>query len=196
MNCQEESGAGEIMARIGYGRVSTSDQHAESQHDALTEAGCEIIFIDNGSSGVKASRPELDKALAYLRQDDTLVITKLDRLGRSVRNLVELIADLGRRGVDLVVLGQGIDTSTPGGKLMFHVLASIAEFERDLIAERTREGLRAARARGRVGGRRPSYSEEQARQAKRMHGEGELSAEEIGQVLGVSRATIYRMLKA
>ncbi|MCU1670871.1 MAG: site-specific recombinase, invertase Pin, partial [Blastococcus sp.] len=141
------------MTRIGYGRVSTPDQNADAQHDALDAAGCERVFFDHGVSGKLARRPELDACLDYLRPGDTLVITKLDRLGRSVKNLVDQVLDLGTRNVDLVVISQGIDTTTPAGKLIFHVLAAIAEFERDLILERTLEGLAAARARGRKGGR-------------------------------------------
>jgi DNA invertase Pin-like site-specific DNA recombinase len=184
------------MSRIGYGRVSTFDQRPEAQLDALREAGCDPIFVDNGVSGVKASRPELDKALAYLRPGDTMVCTRLDRLGRSLRNLVDLIDSLGQRKVDLVVTTQNLDTTTPEGRFMFNVIGAVAQFERDLIAARTREGLKAARARGRLGGRKPSYSPEQARQARRMTAEGELTAAEIGRVLGVSRATVYRMLQA
>ena len=172
------------MARIGYGRVSTLDQKAEAQRDILTEAGCDRIFIDEGVSGMKASRPQLDACLEYVRKGDVLVCTKPERLGRSVRNLIEL------------VLHQGLDTSTPAGKLLFHVLASIAEFERDIIAERTKEGLKAARARGRVGGRPVSYTPLQAKTACAMKATGEHTAAEIGRTLGVSRATVYRMLQA
>ena len=184
------------MARIGYGRVSTLDQKAEAQRDILTEAGCDRIFIDEGVSGMKASRPQLDACLEYVRKGDVLVCTKPDRLGRSVRNLIELVNGLAERGVDLVVLHQGLDTSTPAGKLLFHVLASIAEFERDIIAERTKEGLKAARARGRVGGRPVSYTPLQAKTACAMKATGEHTAAEIGRTLGVSRATVYRMLQA
>lgn len=185
------------MSKVGYGRVSTLDQHARAQLDALIEAGCDpdLIFIDNGVSGMKAHRPELDKCLAKLRKGDALVITRLDRLGRSVQNLIEMVNRLGEMGVDLLVTTQGLDTTTPGGKLMFHVIAAIAEFERDLISERTREGLKAAKARGHLGGRKPSYSQNQQQTARDLHAKGELTAEEIGQVIGVSRATVYRMLK-
>jgi DNA invertase Pin-like site-specific DNA recombinase len=186
-----------MSARIGYGRVSTSDQHSRSQLDALLAADCDpnLIFIDNGVSGVKASRPQLDAMLSRLREGDTVVITRLDRLGRSVANLVALVKDLGDRGVDLIVLTQGIDTSTPGGKLLFHVMAAIAEFEHDLIAERTKEGLTAAKARGHLGGRKPSYTPQQAETAKMLHAKGQNNAEEIGAILGCSRATVYRMLQ-
>lgn len=185
------------MARIGYGRVSTADQHSRGQLDALVEADVDkdMVFIDEGVSGVKASRPQLDLCLATLRRGDTLVITRLDRLGRSVSNLVALVKDLGEKGVDLVVTTQGIDTSTPGGKLVFHIMASLAEFEHDLIVARTLEGLAAAKARGKLGGRKPSYTKHQAQVAKKLHAEGELTAEEIGVVLGVGRATVFRMIK-
>lgn len=186
------------MARIGYGRVSTLDQHARAQYDTLIEAGCDpdLIFIDNGVSGMKAHRPELDKCLAKLRSGDTLVITRLDRLGRSTQNLIELVNRLGEMGVDLVATEQpGMDTTTPMGKMIFTVIAAVAQFERDLISERTREGLKAAKARGHLGGRKPSYSADQARVAKDLHAAGQHTAEEIGAILGVSRATIYRMLK-
>ena len=162
------------MAKVGYGRVSTSDQHSRAQLDALIEAGCDpdLIFIDNGVSGVKASRPQLDKMLAKLRKGDILVITRLDRLGRSVANLVELVYRLGKMGVELVVTTQGLDTTTPGGKLLFNIMASIAEFERDLISERTREGLKAAKARGKLGGRKPTYTDDQAKVARSLHAAG------------------------
>lgn len=185
------------MSRIGYGRVSTSDQRPRAQLDALIEAGCdsELCFIDNGVSGVKAHRPELDRMLVVLRKGDVVVITRLDRLGRSVQNLVELVDRFRKMGVELVVLTQGIDTTTPAGKMMFHMVAAIAEFEHDLISERTREGLKAARARGKLGGRKPSYTANQAKTARSLRAAGEMSAEEIGRVLGVSRATVYRMFK-
>jgi DNA invertase Pin-like site-specific DNA recombinase len=185
------------MSKVGYGRVSTTDQHSRGQLDALVEAGVDkdMIFIDEGVTGTKASRPELDKCLAMLRRGDVLVITRLDRLGRSVSSLVALVKDLGDKGVDLIVLTQGIDTSTPGGKLVFHIMSGIAEFEHDLIVERTKEGLKAAKARGKVGGRKPSYSPNQAQTAQALHAKGELTAEEIGDVLHVSRATVYRMLR-
>lgn len=185
------------MARIGYGRVSTTDQHSRAQLDALIEAGCDpkLIFIDNGVSGIKASRPQLDLCLSKLRKGDVLVITRLDRLGRSVANLVALVDKLGQMDVELVVTTQGLDTTTPGGKLLFNIMASIAEFERDLISERTREGLKAAKARGKLGGRKVSYTEHQAQTARDLHAKGELTAEEIGSVLGKSRATVYRMIR-
>jgi DNA invertase Pin-like site-specific DNA recombinase len=187
------------MTVFGYGRVSTTDQHPAAQHDALRAAGvaAENIYIDNGVSGVKASRPQLDRLLGKLRAGDTLMVTKLDRLGRSVANLVELIARLEAIGADFVALDQpGMDTRTPMGRMIFTVVAAMAEFERSLISERTREGLKAARARGRLGGRKPSYTPEQARTARMLREQGGHSAEDIGAILGVSRATVYRMFRA
>src|ERR1035438_6234048 len=128
--------------RIGYGRVSTRDQHLEAQHDALTAAGCEQVHVDV-ASGKLAARPELDKTLACLREGDTLVITRLDRLGRSLPHLLEVSADLRERNVDLIVLQQQIDTSTAAGRMFFAVLGAVGEFERDLLSERTRDGLPA-----------------------------------------------------
>jgi DNA invertase Pin-like site-specific DNA recombinase len=188
---------GDGMARIGYARVSTRDQHPEGQSERLEAAGCTRVFTDKGASGAKASRPEWDRCLERLEPGDTLVCVKLDRIGRSVRNLVDLMAGLGQRGIDLVVLDQAIDTSTAGGRLVFHVLAAIAEFERELIAERTRDGLAATNARGRNGGRKHRLTPEQVATAKRLRADGH-SLKEIGVLLGngrpVSRQTVYRAL--
>ena len=142
--------------RIGYGRVSTRDQHPEAQHDALTAAGCDEVFVDK-ASGTLARRPELDKALLAANRDgDQLVVTKLDRLGRSLEHLIELSKQLQNKNIDLVVLDQGIDTSTAVGRMFFQILGAIAEFEHALMSERTIDGLSAARARGRTGGGRRS----------------------------------------
>jgi DNA invertase Pin-like site-specific DNA recombinase len=187
------------VSRIGYARVSTRDQHPESQREKLIAAGCdpELLFTDHGASGAKASRPEWDKCLSQLRRGDVLVVTKLDRMGRSVRNLVEVVNDLGERGVDLLVTDQAIDTTTAAGKLLFHILASIAEFERDLIIERTKDGLAATTARGRQGGRKHRLSPEKAELARKLRDDGH-SVREIGEMLGngkpVSRQTVYRAL--
>jgi DNA invertase Pin-like site-specific DNA recombinase len=141
--------------RVGYGRVSTREQNSDGQHDALAAAGCDEILVDK-ASGKLASRPELDKALLIAaRAGDQLVITKLDRLGRSLEHLIALSTQLQTRGVDLVVLDQGIDTSTAVGRMFFQILGAIAEFEHALMSERTRDGLDAARARGRTGGQKP-----------------------------------------
>ncbi|HET9889671.1 MAG TPA: recombinase family protein [Mycobacterium sp.] len=181
------------MALIGYGRVSTLDQHPEAQQDLLVDAGCEPVFIDAGASGKLASRPKLDACLAFLRRGDVLVITKLDRLGRSVKNLIELVERLKEMGVDLRVLQQGIDTTSPTGKLLFHILAAIAEFERDLIIDRTKDGLAAARARGRTGGRPPALSPEKAVAAREMIEAGGRTMAQIAEIVGCSRATLYRV---
>lgn len=141
--------------RLGYARVSTAEQHSEGQVSRLEQAGCEKVYADQGASGRNASRPEWDALIASLREGDVLVTTKLDRIGRSVSNLVAVAGHLREAGVDLVVLDQQIDTTTPSGKLIFHVLSAIAEFEADLIRERTLEGLIAARERH--GGKLPQH---------------------------------------
>ena len=180
------------MNKIGYARVSTRDQQPQAQLDALQRAGCARVFVDHGASGRLARRPELDRALDYLRPGDQLVITKLDRIGRSVRHLIELAGQLAARDVDLVVLHQAIDTTTPGGRLFFHLLAAFAEFEADLASERTRDGLEAARARGRAGGRRPKLNPRQLALARQMYDSREHTVQAIAETLGVTRSTIYR----
>jgi DNA invertase Pin-like site-specific DNA recombinase len=180
--------------RIGYARVSTADQHAEAQEDALRAAGCSKVFIDPGVSGRLASRPEWDKCMEYLRAGDVLVVTKLDRLGRSVKHLVDLGLQLAERGIDLVVTQQGIDTTTPTGKLLFHLLAAIAEFEADLISERTKDGLAAARARGRQGGRPAKLSARQTGVMRQMYDSRQHTIKEIADTFGVSHMTVYRHL--
>jgi DNA invertase Pin-like site-specific DNA recombinase len=187
------------MARIGYARVSTREQNTAHQRDALTEAGCERVFIDK-ASGRLASRPQLDAALDYLRTGDQLVVTRLNRLGRSMRHLFELVDQLQERGIDLVVLQQGIDTSTPVGRFFFSVMAALAELDRELIVEGTKDGLAAAKARGRSGGRPPALTNDQVAAALQMRdqvdadGNRQYSVSRIAQVLGVSRATIYRAI--
>ena len=186
--------------RVGYGRVSTPDQHPEAQHDALTAAGCEHVFVDT-ASGKLAKRPEIERALLSVnRAGDQLVITKLDRLGRSLENLIDLANELDRCGVDLVVLDQGIDTSTPVGRMFFHILGSIAEFEHALMSERTRDGLAAARARGRTGGQKPKLGPRQVKLARQMYeeigvdGKRAHTVQQIADEFGVTRPTIYRHL--
>ena len=187
--------------RIGYGRVSTRDQHPEAQHDALSAAGCDEIFIDT-ASGKLARRAELEKALLSAnRAGDQLVITKLDRLGRSLEHLIELSKQLQERGVDLVVLDQGIDTSTAVGRLFFQIIGAIAEFEHALMSERTMDGLAAARARGRTGGQKPKLGPRQVKLAREMYdetgpdGKRRHTVAEIASEFGVSRPTIYRHLE-
>ncbi|MFJ4030232.1 recombinase family protein [Paenarthrobacter sp. NPDC089989] len=181
------------MAAVGYARVSTREQNPDGQTDVLTRAGCAKVFTDH-ASGTLARRPALDAALDYLRDGDTLVVTKLDRLGRSVRNLQEIVDELQHRGVGLVALSQGIDTTTSGGRLFFHVLAAIAEFEHDLIVERTQDGLAAARARGRKGGGRVKLTPTKAAQARSMYDQKLYTVQQIAETFGVSRGTIYRHL--
>jgi DNA invertase Pin-like site-specific DNA recombinase len=186
--------------RIGYGRVSTRDQNPESQHDALSAAGCDEIFIDT-ASGKLAKRPELDRALLSAnRAGDQLVVTKLDRLGRSLEHLIELAKVLQSSRVDLVVLDQGIDTSTAVGRLFFQIIGAIAEFEQALMSERTTDGLAAARARGRTGGQKPKLGRRQAKIARDMYdetgedGKRKYTVAQIAAEFGVSRPTIYRHL--
>lgn len=183
-----------MTQRIGYARVSTTDQNLNSQTDALTLAGCTKIFADK-ISGKLAKRPQLDAALEYLREGDVLVITKLDRLGRSLKNLIELSAQLQARGIDLVVITQGIDTTTPSGRLMFNLLAAVAEFQRELIVENTREGLEAARARGKKGGRKPVMTPDKIAIARQMYDSKLHTVDAIAKTLSVSRPTIYRALE-
>ena len=183
------------MARIGYARVSTKGQNDDSQVDDLKADGCDPIFVDHGVSGKHAARPELDKALAYLREGDVFVITRMSRAMRSMKHMIALVEDLRERGIDFKVIKQDIDTTTPTGRLVFHIFAAIDEYQRELIVEGTHEGLAAAKARGKLGGRKPSYTALQAQTARDLHAKGEHTAEEIGRVIGVSRATVYRMIK-
>ncbi len=185
------------MTLIGYARVSTREQNADGQLDVLERAGVDRdhTYVDK-ASGKLARRPQLDAALAYLRAGDVLVITKLDRLGRSVRNLIDLAETLHEREVGLRVLSQGIDTTTPAGRMFFHVLAALAEFEASLISERTLDGLEAARARGRKGGRKPKLGERQVTLIRDMHASGEHTITEIADTFKVTRPTIYRVLES
>ena len=187
--------------RVGYGRVSTRDQNPDGQRDALAAAGCDEIFIDK-ASGKLASRPALDKALMVAaRTGDQLVVTKLDRLGRSLEHLIALSTQLQTRGVDLVVLDQGIDTSTAVGRMFFQILGAIAEFEHALMSERTRDGLDAARARGRTGGQKPKLTPRQAKIAQAMYdelgndGRRAHTVQQIADAFDVTRPTIYRHLQ-
>lgn len=202
-------------ARIAYGRVSTRDQHPEAQRDALIAAGCDPdhMFIEKASTRLE-TRPKLEEALAYLRPGDTLVVTKLDRLGRGVRDLIDLVARIEKLGVDFVVLHQNIDTSTPAGKMFFHILAAFAEFERDMISERTRDGLKAARInKGHVGGGQRKLSDRQVQTLFKMYdamvpvngdkpGPGEKprvrpqhTIAQIAEALGVARSTVHDYLR-
>ena len=179
---------------FGYARVSTGDQDARLQHDALEAAGCYKVFTDT-ASGALASRPELGKLLDQLRPGDTLVVWRLDRLGRSIRHLIDQLTELQERGIEFRSLQENIDTGSSGGRLVFHIFASLAEFERDLISERTHAGLEAARARGRVGGRPPLLSGDKLRTARKLYEQQDMTVAQIGEVLGVSRTTVYRALQ-
>ncbi len=179
--------------RIGYARVSTVDQDPALQIDALTAAGCSKIFIAQASGSLR-EQPELSKALDYIRNGDQLVVWRLDRLGRSLRNLIDVVKDLDARGVALVSLTESIDTSTTTGRLVLHIFGALAEFERELIIERTQAGLAAARLRGRQGGRPSVLSGEKLDAARRMYVAKDCSVARIARTLGVSRATVYRQL--
>lgn len=179
---------------LGYARVSTGEQDASLQHDALTAAGCYRVFTDTASGSLE-SRPELNKVLDQLRPGDTLVVWRLDRLGRSIRHLIDQLAALQDRGIEFRSLQENIDTSSSGGRLVFHLFASLAEFERDLIRERTNAGLKAARARGRTGGRPPLLTKDKLRTARKLYEQQDMTVAQIGEVLGVSRTTIYRALR-
>lgn len=183
---------------IGYARVSTIDQTLALQQDALTKAGCEKIFTDT-ASGSLAERPGLAEAIKFSRSGDTVVVWRLDRLGRSLRHLIDTVATLDERGIHLRSLQEQLDTSTSGGKLVFHVFGALAEFERDLIRERTEAGLTAARARGKVGGRPRAEAlntPEKVRVAKALHADKHNSVTDICRTLRVSRTTFYRYMKS
>lgn len=178
---------------IGYARVSTQDQDPALQHDALTQAGCEQIYTEK-ASGAKRDRPELHAALTYMRAGDTLVVWKLDRLARSLRQLIETVEDLEQRGIGFRSLTETIDTTTSSGKLIFHIFAALAEFERSIIRERTRAGLEAARARGRTGGRPPALSDDDIAVAKALLRDPDITVAEVARRLGVSRSALYHHL--
>ena len=178
---------------IGYARVSTQEQDLALQLDALKAAGSERIYEER-ASGAQRDRPELKAALGYMRQGDTLVVWKLDRLARSLKQLIDTVDDLGSRGIGLRSLTEAIDTTTSGGKLIFHIFAALAEFERAVIRERTLAGLAAARARGRKGGRPPALAAKDLAAAKAMLRDPEITVSEIARRLGVAPSTLYRHL--
>ncbi|MDX2358565.1 recombinase family protein [Dietzia sp. PP-33] len=183
-------------ARVGYARVSTADQSLDSQLDALRDAGCGIVYTDHGVSGTTTTRPGLDAALAHLRAGDVFTVVRLDRLGRTTKHLIATVEQFEADGVQFASLTEGIDTTTPAGRMMFTVLCAVAQMERDLIAERTRAGLDAARARGRKGGRKPALTPRQVEQVRRMRHEQDATLEEIADTFNVSRSTIIRVLNA
>jgi len=178
---------------IGYARVSTLDQNPDLQLDALNQSGCYRVYADK-ASGALDKRPELEKALDQLRPGDTLVVWKLDRLGRSLRNLIDVVKGLERKGVGFKSLRENLDTTTPGGRLVFHIFGALAEFEREIIRERTKAGLGAARARGRLGGRRSIMTPDKLKVAREMYDSRDHTVAAIAKTLGVSRASIYRHL--
>lgn len=180
---------------VGYARVSSQDQSPALQLDALKAAGCERVFAEK-ASGAQRDRPALSAALSYMREGDSLVVWKLDRLARSLPQLIETVARLDDAGVGLLSLTEAIDTSTAGGKLIFHIFGALAEFERSVIRERTRAGLKAARDRGRKGGRPPALSAADLAAAKAMLSDPAITVTEIAKRLNISPATLYRHLPA
>ncbi|WP_424930666.1 recombinase family protein [Amaricoccus tamworthensis] len=176
---------------IGYARVSTDDQSLDSQTDALSVAGAEKVFADK-ISGSRRTRPEMDRMLEQLRDGDVVTVTKYDRLARSLKDLLEIVEAIRARGAGFRSLAEDIDTTTPAGRLVFHVFASIAQFERERISERTREGLVSARNRGRVGGRPPALSAVQKKEVRRMRDEEQRAIAEIARLFKVSERTVRR----
>ena len=177
---------------IGYARVSTDDQSLDSQTDALSAVGAEKVFADK-ISGSKRARPELDKMLEQLRDGDVVTVTKYDRLARSLKDLLEIVEAIRERGAGFRSLAEDIDTTTPAGRLVFHVFASIAQFERERISERTKEGLASARKRGRIGGRPPALTAAQKAEVCRMRDEEQRSISEIARLFKVSERTVRRV---
>lgn len=194
MTCVSQNLASERGMLIGYARVSTSDQKAALQLDALKAAGCERVFTDKGLSGSTTDRPGLTKAIKALSAGDTLVVWKLDRLGRSLAHLVQTIADLGEREIGFRSLSDPIDTASAGGRLVLHIMGALAEFERSLVVERTQAGLQAAKRRGQKLGRPPSLTPEQITHARGLLDAGE-QGRTVARIVGTSRATLYRAIK-
>ena len=176
---------------IGYARVSTDDQNLDAQTDALQTAGAERIFSEKITGSVR-NRPELAKLFDHLRPDDVIIVTKYDRLARSLRDLLDIVEAFEKHGAGFRSLAEDIDTTTPAGRLIFHVFASIAQFERERISERTKEGLQAAKARGRVGGRPPALTSAQKVEVRRMRDDEHRSISEIARLFKVSDRTIRR----
>lgn len=185
------------MAKIGYARVSTKEQRLDLQVDALREVGCEIIFSEKISSGKE--RPELEKCLASLRSGDVFVVWKLDRIGRSLKQLVSIISELGERKIDFQSITDKVDTTTPMGRLQFGIFAALAQYEKEIIKERTMAGLTAARKRGKIGGRPKGLSERArgtALKARELYLNDKFSVNDIAELLKISKATLYRYLRA
>ena len=180
--------------KVGYARVSTVDQHLRMQEDAIRKSGCEEVYTDV-ISVVKSPRPGLDKVLNFLREGDTLVVWKLDRLGRSIQHLIQTVNDLQNKKISFKSLQENIDTETSGGKLIFHIFSALAEFERELIQERTQAGLKAARARGKMGGRPPLLDSRQINRMIEMYDEEKNTVAEICKIYNISRPSFYNYLK-
>lgn len=180
--------------QIGYARVSSKDQNLELQIDELKKAGCKKIFSDK-KSGINKKRPGLDDALSHLRKSDTFIIWKLDRLGRNLKGLIEFVGKLEKDGIHFRSLTDGIDTNTPAGRFFFHVMASLAQMERELLIERTKSGLDAAKKRGRIGGRKRSMTPSKVEAAKKLLAEG-MPPRDVAHNLGVSIPTLYRWCPA
>lgn len=181
--------------KLGYARCSTIEQSVELQTQALEREGVEKIFIET-ASGAQRDRPELAKALEFLRAGDCLIVWKLDRLGRSLRQLIDTVEDLNRRGIEFRSITENLETTTSGGKLIFHVFGALAEWERSLIRERTMAGLQAAKAVGKVGGRPRALQDADIAAAKALLADPAISVKEVAQRLGVSLPTLYRYLPA
>jgi DNA invertase Pin-like site-specific DNA recombinase len=177
--------------RIGYARVSTDDQHLDLQRDALQKAGCSLLYEEK-ASGKNANRAELENCLKALRAGDTLVVWRLDRLGRSLPDLVKIVAELEQAGIGFESLTEKIETESATGKLVFHVFAALSEFERNLIRERTHAGLAAARARGRNGGRKPKLDVKQIKEIKALLRDPSIAVSTVAKRYGVSRTTLYK----
>ncbi|WP_312825880.1 recombinase family protein [Epilithonimonas sp.] len=183
--------------KFGYARVSTKDQNLNLQIEALEKAGCEKIFNEKISGSTK-NRPELDKMIAHLRKDDVLFVWRLDRLGRSLKNIIDLVLSLSEKGVVIKGISDGVDTSTSSGRLFLNIMASLAEYERELIKERTNAGLQSARARGRTGGRPKGYTKETISKLlimRSVYKDKSKTPEEVYKPLGLTRATFYRYAK-
>jgi DNA invertase Pin-like site-specific DNA recombinase len=184
---------GEVMF-IGYARVSTQDQHLDLQQDALRQAGCTKIIVDRVSGRVP-ERPGLAQLKEILRADDTLVVWRLDRLGRSLKDLIAWVAWLEQEGIGLRSLHEALDTTTPSGKLTFHIFGALAEFERQLIQERTQAGLRVARARGRLGGRPKALPADKQQLAVQLYQEKKIAVKQICALMGISKPTLYAYVR-
>ncbi len=180
--------------KIGYARVSTADQNLDMQMDALKKAGCEEIYTDV-ISGSKSDRPGLNKALAYIRDGDSLVVWRLDRLGRSIKHLIETVNGLEKKGIAFNSLQENIDTSTSSGKLTFHLFSALAEFERDIIIERTEAGLKLARERGKFGGRPRVLDDKEAKCMIEMYDARNTTVADICKIFGISRPTLYKYVR-